>query len=460
MYEEFVKEFEANLARVVEIDGMAEITDELKAEQDSLIEARPGLKAKIEKAKLAIEDGNFLANAKENAPVERRVTQAIKIASAAPNIDISSIKIPAYAKRAISMRNFSFAGEDAELKAFRFGQFFMASLGFEKSQNYCKNTGMLMAVLNEGQNTAGGYLVPEEFGTDMVQLLELHGDFRMSANVVPMASDTRTDPRLTADMTATWDGENEAGTESDMAWDQIRLVAKKLRAFTRISNELSADSAIDIGNQVFASIARAFALAEDQAGYNGTGTSAFGGITGLIQSLDDAAGNPTNTSAGGVYVGTNTTWGSLTLNDFENVISILPTYADAGARWKASKVFWGSVMSPLMTAAGGNTIVTLQGGVRTKEFLGYPVDLVDVMPKTTAVNQICTLFGNVAQAAKLGDRMTRTISTSDQTVIGGESVWERDQLAIKGVERIDINVHDVGSTTEAGPVVGLQTKAS
>jgi hypothetical protein len=45
-------------------------------------------------------------------------------------------------------------------------------------------------------------------------------------------------------------------------------------------------------------------------------------------------------------------------------------------------------------------------------------------------------------------------------VINGESVWERDQIAIKGVERIDIVVHDVGSTTEAGPIVGLQTKAS
>jgi HK97 family phage major capsid protein len=261
-------------------------------------------------------------------------------------------------------------------------------------------------------------------------------------------------------MEAFWDGENETGTESDLAWDDVTLTAKKLRAFTRMSNELSADSAIDVGNRIFRSIGRAFAYSEDQAGFNGDGTSQYGGVTGLIKSLDDAAGNPTNTSAGGVFVGTGTTWASLTLNDFEQMIALLPAYADGMAKIFASKLFWGSVMTPLLTAAGGNTIATLQDGARQKQFLSYPVELVNVLPKATAVNQIPVLFGDIAMAAKLGDRMSRTISTSESATIGGQSVWERDQIAIKGVERIDINVHDVGSTTEAGPVVGLQTKAS
>ena len=35
--------------------------------------------------------------------------------------------------------------------------------------------------------------------------------------------------------------------------------------------------------------------------------------------------------------------------------------------------------------------------------------------------------------------------------------FAEDQIAIKGTERIDIVVHDVGDTTVGGPVVGLVT---
>lgn len=456
-YDELVKELEANLARVSEIDAEAELTEELKAEQASLIAEQPVLKGKIERAAEQVEMGNFLDNAKANPPVEQRVTASVAIASPAPSA-VDATKIPATARRAIS-KSTVFGGatrDEKELKAYRFGQVFLASLGMESAQEYCLNTGMPMAVLNEGVNTAGGLLVPNEFGLDMTMLLDEYGSFRPNTNVVSMSSETRTDPRLTTDMIAYWDGENETGTESDMAWDQIQLVAKKLRAFTRISNELSADSAIDIGNEVFGSIARAFALAEDQAGFNGTGTSAYGGITGLRQSLQDAAGTPTTADAGGVIVSANNTYGEIIWGEFESVVGILPTYADMNAKWYVSKLFWSTAMVPLLNAAGGNTISILQNGARMKEFMGYPVEIVEVMPKVAANSQLCALFGDVAKASKLGDRMTRTISTNDSVVIGGESVWERDQLAVKGVERIDINVHDVGDATDAGPVVGLQ----
>ena len=38
--------------------------------------------------------------------------------------------------------------------------------------------------------------------------------------------------------------------------------------------------------------------------------------------------------------------------------------------------------------------------------------------------------------------------------------FAEDQLAIRGTQRFDINVHDVGNTTAAGPIVGLITAAS
>jgi HK97 family phage major capsid protein len=453
-YDDYVEQLEDNIARVEEIDAMAEITEELKAEQDTLIEAQEGLKAKITRAAEQVKTGNFLKEAKANPPVEKRIVKAASIAKAAPSI-IDTTKIPATAKRALG-RLMSFKGDNAELQAYRFGQWFMGSVGIQSSIQYCQNAGIpLMAVHNEDTNTQGGYLVPEEFGTDLIRLVLEYGVFRANTNVVPMMSDTRTDPRRTGGLTGYWVGESSAGTESTAAWDQVRLVAKKLMVLTRVTNELSADAAISIGDQLMDEIALVYANEEDDAGFNGDGTSTYGGITGARQSLSDAAGTPTTTSAGGIIVSANNTYAEITLAELHSVVSLCPTYARGNAKWYCSPIFNDTVLQKLQTAAGGNTTINIAAGGQDR-MLGYPVELTEVMPTAAANSQIPLLFGDLRKASKLGDRQQRTIATSDSAVIGGESVFERDQLAIRATERIDINVHDVGDSSDAGPIVGLQ----
>jgi HK97 family phage major capsid protein len=112
-------------------------------------------------------------------------------------------------------------------------------------------------------------------------------------------------------------------------------------------------------------------------------------------------------------------------------------------------------MMALQLAAGGNARTDISGG-GLAPFLGYEVVPVEVMPTAAANSQIPALFGDLSQASKLGDRMSRTIKTSEHATIGGENVWELDQLAIKGTERIDITVDNVGSTSAAGPICALQ----
>ena len=36
-----------------------------------------------------------------------------------------------------------------------------------------------------------------------------------------------------------------------------------------------------------------------------------------------------------------------------------------------------------------------------------------------------------------------------------ERYADLDQLGVQGTERFDINVHDLGDTSDAGPIVGL-----
>ena len=100
-----------------------------------------------------------------------------------------------------------------------------------------------------------------------------------------MAGDTPSDPRRRGGVTAYWVGESQSTSYSDKTWDRVRLTAKKLMALTRVSNEINEDAVINLGDDYAREIVYAFAAKEDQAGFNGDGTSAYGGITGIRQAL-------------------------------------------------------------------------------------------------------------------------------------------------------------------------------
>jgi HK97 family phage major capsid protein len=85
-------------------------------------------------------------------------------------------------------------------------------------------------------------------------------------------------------------------------------------------------------------------------------------------------------------------------------------------------------------------------------FFGYPVEFTQAMPRTTGA-QISLLFGDLSMAAYFGDRRQTSIAFSDSAL----NAFEQDEIAVRGTERFDINVANVGDTTDAGPIVGLYT---
>jgi HK97 family phage major capsid protein len=112
-------------------------------------------------------------------------------------------------------------------------------------------------------------------------------------------------------------------------------------------------------------------------------------------------------------------------------------------------------MLPLLVAAGGNTIATLEAGAAGgPTFLGYRAVFTEQMPKATAVSQVCCLFGAFAQAVVLGQRTGVEIGQSEQFA------FDEDVLTIKARTRYDIKVHEPGTVSVVGAYVGLQTAAS
>jgi len=422
----------------------------------------------------AVADG-FAQLRKELTPPPRRFTNP-----ADPDDTTNSFSIPSTVKRYSSLKNFT--GPAADEKAYRFGMFCLGVYGKKQGIEFClKNNIPLIAgtgdiqtkTSHENVNTSSGFLVPDEFQNDLIDLRETFGVFRQNAKVVPMASDTRSDPRRVNGVTAYFVGESQAATLSDKSWDRVRLTAKKLMVLTKYSNELNEDAVLNIGDDLAGEIAYAFALKEDQCGFMGDGSATYGGITGVIPKLQSVDPNPANilgiTGASGT--GYASTYNSITLADFNRLVASLPEYADVPgkAKFYCSKLFWGSVMMRIATAAGGNRVSQIINTENKKSFLGYDVVITQVLPKVPAVNQVACLFGNLAMAARLGDRRQTTIQMSEHAL----NAFEQDEVVIRGTERFDIVVHDVGDPAPsagparsaqagnvAGPIVGLITGAS
>jgi HK97 family phage major capsid protein len=349
-------------------------------------------------------------------------------------------------------------GKSAEEQACRFGNWFAGYvMGKSSCRQWCEQHGV--KTLFEGVNERGGYTVPDEFEQTLIDLREKYGVFRQYARIEPMSRDTKIIPRRTGGVTTYWVGEGDAITASNKTWDSVTLVAKKLGALVKHSSELGEDSIIDLGNDIAGEIAYAFALTEDDCGWNGDGTSTYGGITGVCAKLKGLSGTIANIA--GLQVGAGNAYSELLLTDFQGVVAKLPQYADTpNARWFVHKTFYHSVMEKLMLAAGGVTSMEIVAGARQFRFLGYEVAITQKMPSVEANSQVCAILGDLSLGVAFGDRRETTLAMSEH------SDFANDLIAIRGTERLDVNVHDVGNASGTaalrvpGPIVGLITAAS
>ena len=119
----------------------------------------------------------------------------------------------------------------------------------------------------------------------------------------------------------------------------------------------------------------------------------------------------------------------------------------SGAKFLCSALAKSIVFGRLKATAGGNTVQSL-GGAPNDDYLGYPIVTSEVMPAVTStlVNKVMILFGRFDMAASIGTR--RGIEM--QTLV--ERYAELGLIGVLATERVDINVHDLGSTTVKGPV--------
>ena len=351
---------------------------------------------------------------------------------------IQPAKMPAVAKRHTKLT--SFTGPDAERNAYASGQFLLATLGSSpKAKQWCADNGIQM-ILSGDDNSKGGYLVPDILENTLIDLKESFGTFRQYSMQWPMSSSSVRVPRRVSGFTTYFVGEGDDITLSDMAFDEVSLTAKKLAALTRITSELNEDSIISMADIIAREFAYALAVREDSCGWLGDGTSTYGGIVGVANAL----------AAGSIMTATGiTTFATVTLGNFEQTVGMLPEFPGINPAWYMHKTAFYATAGRLQNAAGGNSTADLGNGPEM-QFLGYPVRFVQTLPSAAASSAQIAYFGDLSMTATMGSRRGIELRSDASTGFISDTVY------VRVTERFDINVHERGTASVAGPMIALK----
>lgn len=423
-------------AEAADVAERIETLGALESDNQADIDARnmelEGLTAKAKDltGKIAFEE-KVADSAKSLRAVADRCTPAPEVREAAPRIEPVS-----YRGKLKAFPN----DEQGRRDAYSFGKWLQGYVhGDADAKRWCQDHGVESRALGEAVNSAGGVFVPEIASGQVVRLVEEFSVWPAAMQNVVMPSDTVTAVKRLTGVTANWSAENAEVSTSDPSATDIRLVAKKLTASTRVSNELLADAAA-VGDWVIAEFATAIGEKLDQAAVNGDGTNTYGGVYGIANKVLTAAGSYHTADTN------HDTFAELDIADFLGVVAKLPTYV-TNARWYISSFGFAQSMQRLDLGAGGR--VSFENGTGFN-FLGYPVTISNVMAKSgDQSGKVMALLGDASLAGMYG------IRSAFQTKISTERYVEYDQTLYLGLARADMVWHSVGTATEAGPLLAL-----
>lgn len=125
-------------------------------------------------------------------------------------------------------------------------------------------------VLQEGIDSDGGYLVPEEYDSRLIDVLEEENIMRSLATTITTSGQHKINIAATKPVAA-WIEEGGALSFGDATFDQIYLDAYKLHVAIKVTEELLYDNAFNLENYIITQFGKALGNAEEDAFLNGDG---------------------------------------------------------------------------------------------------------------------------------------------------------------------------------------------
>ena len=125
-------------------------------------------------------------------------------------------------------------------------------------------------VLQEGVDSDGGYLVPEEYDSRLIDVLEEENIMRSLATTITTSGQHKINIAATKPAAA-WIEEGGALSFGDATFAQIYLDAYKLHVAIKVTEELLYDNAFNLENYIITQFGKALGNAEEDAFLNGDG---------------------------------------------------------------------------------------------------------------------------------------------------------------------------------------------
>ena len=251
-------------------------------------------------------------------------------------------------------------------------------------------------VLQEGVDTNGGYLVPEEYDRRLIDVLNEENIMRGLATTITTSGEHKINLAATKPA-ASWIEEGGALTFGDATFDQILMDAYKLHVAIKITEELLYDNAFGLESYIIDQFGKAIGNAEEDAFLNGDGKHK---PTGLFTSAK---------------VGVTTSTANISADDMINLVySLKRPY-----RKNASFITNDQTLSALRKLKDNNNAYIWQPSYQAGEpdrLLGYTLHTSAYVP-TIAAGKPVIAFGDYSYY-NIGDRGTRSLQELKELFAG------------------------------------------
>ena len=289
--------------------------------------------------------------------------------------------------------------------------------------------------MSQGTDTAGGYIVPEEAITQVIEKLKANViAYDLGARDMPCTGVPVSIPKLTTAATGYWVSENSTITSSDLGFEQINMTPKTVAGRVILSNLLLETSTPTADSIIEQDLAQQLGLAVDLGVLNGGAGGGAGEPTGIMQ-----------TAGAGTFTTSLTTAAAPTVGELMEAITDLDT-----ANALRGRLGWA--MHPLALSKcrqieedGAGTYVPVTAVNTSSGFadtlFGYPVRTSTQMVAPTGGGDTRSmLFGNFddVMIARWGGMRLLASDTSDDA-------FSKDQTHIRATMRVDVAVRHAES---------------
>jgi HK97 family phage major capsid protein len=302
---------------------------------------------------------------------------------------------------------------------------------------------------------AGGFLIPEEMRSQLLELELEETIVRRRATVIPMSTlrvpiptvdDTSHVSSVFGGVTFYWAEESSALTESQATFGKVVLDAKKLVGFFKVPNELLADAPA-FGAWFDTRVPQGLAFSEDIAFLTETGAGTPEGVIG----------SPGYVTTGGSS-GSRANANEIAWSDLVSIYSRMLPQSQNKAVWVASLDTFPQIAQLTLSTPGiwmGGYNATPAADAPPVTIMGRPVIFTEKVPKLGSVGDISLIDFSYYL---VGDRQAVAVSASEHFAFG------TDQTAYRIIERVDgrpwlqtaLTPHN-GSSNTLSPYVGLTT---